>query len=546
MKQLIHSHLQSYIKKSESYKAFTNNPDISYFLEGLQGYPLSYTMHTYNMYLNKRIWVIVPTTQMAKEIYQDLSVIGASVQLLPTTGKKLYSKFEGSENEYELVSSFQKVHTSKSGIIIVPLRTFATSVPSKNMLEESEITFRVNEAFDPTHMSEMLAEAGYYRSPSTTVPGEFSVHGEIFDFFPHNDSLAVRIHGGWDTIEKITLFDPITQDMVKTVSNITCTLLHDSTMDLYGYISDYIQSNDYFFFISKERLFSSFHSLLIEAKALYREAFLEDPHSIKPDKILFDVPSFYEEIQRKTTIVDVKGQTEKAYSFDVDGPHSYFGNFVLLKEDLHNLFRNNYNVIIFAGSEIQKKRLASMLSIFPQLSISTDEISGGFSIATEKLSVLCDHEIFGRRKLVTNTLHKVQSSPLDSFVDLSHGDYVVHVNYGIGRFDKIDRVNMSGRERDYIKIEYGDNEILFVPIEQANLIQRYIGSEGKAPKLDRIGGQGWEHKKAKARKSAEQLASRLIELYAKRKSSTGFAYPKILIGNSNLKPLFPILRPKIN
>ncbi len=88
MKQLIHSHLQSYIKKSESYKAFTNNPDISYFLEGLQGYPLSYTMHTYNMYLNKRVWVIVPTTQMAKEIYQDLSVIGASVQTATHDWKK--------------------------------------------------------------------------------------------------------------------------------------------------------------------------------------------------------------------------------------------------------------------------------------------------------------------------------------------------------------------------------------------------------------------------------------------------------------------------
>ncbi len=427
MKQLIHSHLQSYIKKSESYKAFTTNPHSPYSLEGLQGYPLSFAMHTYSMFLNKRIWVVVPTNEMAKELYQDLCVIGTPVHLLPITGKKLYSKFEGSDNEYELVSSFQKVHTTKSGIIIVPLRTFATPVPSKKMLEESEITYRINDSFNPTLMSETLAEAGYYRSPSTTVPGEFSVHGEIFDFFPHNDSLAVRIHGGWDKIEKITLFDPITQDMVKTVSNVTCTLLHEDRMDTYGYINDYIKSDDYFFFISKERLLSSFHSLLIEAKSLYREAFLRDSNSTKPDRILLDVPTFYDSVKRKTTIIDVKGQTIGAYNFDVDGPHSYFGNFVLLKEDLTNLFKNNYTVIIFAGSDIQKKRLASMLSIFPQLSISTDEISGGFSIATEKLSILCDHEIFGRRKLVTNTLHKVQSSPLDSFVDLSHGDYVVHI-----------------------------------------------------------------------------------------------------------------------
>jgi transcription-repair coupling factor (superfamily II helicase) len=108
---------------------------------------------------------------------------------------------------------------------------------------------------------------------------------------------------------------------------------------------------------------------------------------------------------------------------------------------------------------------------------------------------------------------------------------------------KIDRVSVSGKERDYIKIQYAQEETMYVPIEQANLIQRYIGSEGSAPKLDRLGGQGWEHKKAKARKSAEELAARLIQLYARRKSSKGFPFPKILIGNSNSR--LPFLLKKL-
>ncbi len=526
MKQLIHSHLQSYIKTSESYKAFTSNTHVPYIIEGVSGYPLAYTIHTYQRYLNKRVWVVTPTAEMAKELFQDLKVIGSTVMMMQSSGKKLYSTYEGSESEYELISSFQRAHLMKSGIVIIPLRTFVSPVPSLSLLKDAEITFKLHDTFEPTSMSTLLVNAGYYRSPTTTVPGEFSIHGEIFDFFPHDTSLAVRIHGGWDEIEKITFFDPITQDMVKTASSVTCTLLHENKMGAWGHIDEYFKNDDYSFFISQERLISSFHSLTIEAKALYRDAFIKDRDSPKPDKILLEFPAFYEDSKSCTTIVDLKGQIEGSYKFDVDGPHSYFGNFVLLKEDLTNLFKHNYNVVIFAGSEIQKKRLHTMLSMFNNLTILTDEISGGFSITQEKLSVLCDHEIFGRRKLVTNTLHKVQSSPLDSFVDLSEGDYVVHISYGIGRFDKIDRVSMSGKERDYIKIEYADKEILFVPIEQANLIQRYIGSEGKAPKLDKIGGQGWEAKKSKARKSAEQLASRLIELYAKRKSSIGFSYPK--------------------
>ena len=127
---------------------------------------------------------------------------------------------------------------------------------------------------------------------------------------------------------------------------------------------------------------------------------------------------------------------------------------------------------------------------------------------------------------MVKTLHKVQTSPLDSFVDLEEGDYVVHVNYGVGRFIKIDRITMSAKERDYIKIVYADEEYLFVPIEQANLIQRYVGGEGTAPRLDKLGGQGWENKKARARKAAEELAGRLITLYAKRKSSQGYPFPK--------------------
>ena len=115
--------------------------------------------------------------------------------------------------------------------------------------------------------------------------------------------------------------------------------------------------------------------------------------------------------------------------------------------------------------------------------------------------------------------------PLDSFVDLNEGDTWC-TNYGIGRFEKIDRVSSFDRERDFIKIVYADKENLYVPIEQANLIQRYIGSDGCPPRLDKLAGMGWETKKAKARKNAENLAKHLIGLYAKRMSSTGHAFSK--------------------
>jgi transcription-repair coupling factor (superfamily II helicase) len=118
----------------------------------------------------------------------------------------------------------------------------------------------------------------------------------------------------------------------------------------------------------------------------------------------------------------------------------------------------------------------------------------------------------------------VRSAAIDTFVELNPGDHVVHVNYGIGLFKGIERIKALGHERDYIKLEYLDEEIVFVPIEQVNLVQRYIGNEGAPPRLDKLGSKSWENRKGRVKKSVEDIAEQLIELYSKRKASPGFAF----------------------
>ena len=153
-------------------------------------------------------------------------------------------------------------------------------------------------------------------------------------------------------------------------------------------------------------------------------------------------------------------------------------------------------------------------------------ISTGFGIPEEKILVIQENEIFGRRKQAPKSVKHAKSSVIDTFVELNPGDYVVHVNYGIGLFKGIDRVKALGNERDYIKLEYADEEIVFIPIEQVNLVQRYIGNEGDAPRLDRIGSKSWENRKNRVKKAVEELAERLISLYSKRKAARGFPFPK--------------------
>ena len=154
-------------------------------------------------------------------------------------------------------------------------------------------------------------------------------------------------------------------------------------------------------------------------------------------------------------------------------------------------------------------------------------VSAGFCVNEIKLLVIQENEIFGRRKAVPKAIKKgVKSSVIDTFVELNPGDYVVHVNYGIGRFKGIERIKSLGNERDYITLEYAGEDFVYVPIEQVNLVQRYIGSEGETPHLDRIGSKSWENRKNKVKKAVEDLAEKLISLYSRRKASRGFPFPK--------------------
>ncbi|GHT78691.1 hypothetical protein FACS1894130_05730 [Spirochaetia bacterium] len=173
------------------------------------------------------------------------------------------------------------------------------------------------------------------------------------------------------------------------------------------------------------------------------------------------------------------------------------------------------------------------------LTVADLPLSAGFSLPDIKLMVVQENEIFGRRKRLPRSLKKVRSAAIDTFVELNPGDYIVHVNYGIGLFKGIERIRALGHERDYVKLEYLGEETVFVPIEQVNMVQRYIGNEGSPPRLDKLGSKSWENRKGRVKKSVEDIAQRLIELYSKRKAAQGYAYPRDTEWQTMFEAAFP-------
>ncbi|HQO65954.1 MAG TPA: CarD family transcriptional regulator, partial [Spirochaetales bacterium] len=261
-----------------------------------------------------------------------------------------------------------------------------------------------------------------------------------------------------------------------------------------------------------------------EYGGLYRKALLEGPVP-PPEALLVDFEREAAALSRVLSSWSLKDESAgDRLAFGSEPPRSFFGNVNYFRDELDSLLRAGYEVRVFAENAVQAERIASLIAR-DEVAVHPSGLSAGFSVPQAKLAFVHEGEIFGRRKRAPKSLKSVRSKVIDTFVELNPGDFVVHVNYGIGRFVGIERVKVLGHDRDYVKIEYADEESVFVPIEQSNLVQRYIGNEGDEPRMDQLGSKSWENRKNKVKKSVEDLAERLIRIYSRRKLARGFAFP---------------------
>ena len=311
-------------------------------------------------------------------------------------------------------------------------------------------------------------------------------------------------------------------------------------------VMDYLNQSTPLFYLDFDRLLNAQESFDREYLGMYRK--VRSLHPVPPPgQILFTFHRLVDLHPRRILFRTLHTQLSNeaaeitSIKLEMDPPRSFFGNIQYLKESFSNLMEDNWRIYVYGDSENQALRIGELLKDLDQenLQILSQSISSGFGIPQLKVLVVQENEIFGRRKRIPKSVKQVKSAVIDTFVELNPGDYVVHVNYGIGLFKGIERVKAGGNERDYIKLEYADEEFVFIPIEQVNLVQRYIGNEGAAPRLDRIGSKSWENRKNKARKAAEDIAQKLIDLYSRRKASRGFPFPKDAEWQTAFEAAFP-------
>ena len=316
-------------------------------------------------------------------------------------------------------------------------------------------------------------------------------------------------------------------------------------------ILDYIDENTFVLFYNYDKQENARLTINREYNKLYRTSREEYP-VLPPDMVLSDYEKLLENISKcilfRTLNKEEGGDSVYHYQIGAEPARSFFGNINFMKEELSQLQNAGWNIFIFTDNENQQLRIHEIFKDFTDIKddgsvhpviLIPKAISAGFRLPEAKLLVIQENEIFGRRQYVAKSVNKAKSKAIDTFVELNPGDYVVHVNWGIGLFHGIERVKAMGNERDYIKLEYADNEVAFVPIEQVNLVQRYIGNEGDKPRLDRIGSKSWESRKNKVKQAVEDIAQKLIDLYSRRQASVGFAFPKETEWQAAFEAAFP-------
>ena len=227
----------------------------------------------------------------------------------------------------------------------------------------------------------------------------------------------------------------------------------------------------------------------------------------------------------------------------------------LFCEELEYLKKNHFRTLILAGSGTRAQRMAKELQEMGLEAVYIDSLekevpkgavwvargtlSKGFRYDYIDFAVFCDSELFGGKEKKKRKKRRKNGAAIESFTDLHIGDYVVHDNHGIGVFRGLEKISVEGVQKDYMKISYRDGGSLFVPVNQMDMVQKYIGTGSAAPKLNKLGGQDWAKAKAKARKAVQIMAEDLVALYAKRAAAQGFVYGADTVWQQEFEESFP-------
>jgi transcription-repair coupling factor (superfamily II helicase) len=488
--------------------------------------------------------IILQDKEEAAYFHNDLQNLLGDKEVLffPTSYKRPY-EFEETENANILQRAeiLNRVnHKAASGELIVTYPEALTEkVINKRSLQKNTVQAKVGEKVDTAFLSEILLSYDFEKTDFVYEAGQFAIRGGIVDIYSYAQDLPYRLELFGNEIESIRTFDPSTQLSVAQVKeihlipNVQTKLVTEERQSLLEFLpantrlwfKDYAHTHEvleaYF-----EKASQSFQTIMENTGQT--RVVLEPSH-------LFETSASFSEWESKRVCVEFGNRfvwnDAQEFTWSAAPQPSFNKKFDLLGDDLQQNQEAGITTLIAADSFKTQEQLKSIFEeINPWLKFQELPISLRQGFIDKQLQIACytDHQIFERfHRYKTKEKHsKSKALTLKELRSLAPGDFVTHIDYGIGRFAGLEKRDINGKKQEAIRLVYRDDDLLYVSIHSLHKISKYSGREGTPPIMSKLGSPEWENKKKKVKKKLADIANDLIELYAKRKQANGYAFAK--------------------
>ncbi|MCA9752356.1 MAG: DEAD/DEAH box helicase, partial [Gemmatimonadetes bacterium] len=528
----------------------------------------------------KPVLVVVPDQEEAEALLGDLEVVLGEERVLffPETEVIPYDRRSPHVGILaERILTLASLADGEPAVVVTTARAIGGRLPVPDVFATFRLRLEAGGEIDRDTLAEALIARGFRAERLVEEIGTFALRGGIVDLFPFGRENPIRIEFWGDEIESIRAFDPGTQRTVESLDRVDVLpqreLLIDDAIERaarergdlpfdpgqspwidgieswlprfhprLGSLLEYFPADGIVVLDEPSRVEERLEESFEQARAGH-EDLRRRGHDVPEPRTLFletgDVAADLggREILRLalfpgesiTTSLRPAGAppAPPADKMVVHSQETFRGNFAVLRERFKGFVEEGNELWLLCDNRGQLSRLEEMLEdLGDSLRLVIAPLRNGFALPSRRLVVLTDHELFARTARRTRAFRHGGGAPIHDYQSLRKGDYVVHVDHGIGRYDGIERISTGGVESECLRLRYQDGDSIFVPIDQINLVRKYVGGEGgEPPVVAKLGTAAWERTKARVRKAVEKMAEQLLEVHAARAAKRGHPYP---------------------
>jgi len=504
-------------------------------LRGCVGSGISFRLAAAFRTTQRFLLLVLEDAEQAAYILNDLERLLSpeEVLYLPASYRQPYA-LETTDNANILLRAevLKKISSSKKPRLVVtyPQAVFEKLI-SQHTLKRIGIVLKKEATVKLSKLNEQLFEMGFERVDFVTEPGEFAVRGGIIDVFSFAYQHPYRIEFFDDTLERLSSFEVSSQRSITTYEHLEI-LPNTSTVQTTDHrktILDFFPEKSAFVFGNLDKITAQLDRLYEKANATYLAKKVEAQYP--PETLFVNGEEWLQNCEAKSILLLERSDqlaVNQQISIKQSPQPSFNKNFKLLIDYLDKNHKKGYKNTLFCSHEQQAKRFHDIFQEQEETVHYTTEVLPlyqGFEDLEVQWACFTDHQIFERyhkfRLKSENT--KKQALSLKELTQMEVGDYVTHIDHGIGQFGGLQKIEVEGHPQEAIKLIYGERDILYLSIHALHKISKYNGKEGAVPKLYKLGSKAWKALKQKTKKKVKEIAFDLIQLYAKRREKIGFS-----------------------